>query len=125
MSPETSILVGGFFFTVLVIFHLTFWKLFRWKSDLAKLTSLNRAVMQVLNLSLTIIFAIFAYISFLHPGELLSTPIGLSLLLLISLFWYARALQQVIFFGLKKKLSIGFLLFFLIGGSLYLWPLIS
>ncbi len=69
--------------------------------------------MQVLNLCLTFVFVIFAYVSIAHAGEMTSTPLGRSLLLLISLFWYLRAAEQIWFFGLRKPLSILFLLFFL------------
>ena len=42
------------------------------------------------------------------------------LVLLLALFWYSRAAQQIIFFGLRKRLSWAFLVLFLFGGSLYL-----
>ena len=125
MNSQTPIFVGGVFCACLALFHLTFWRLFRWKTELGKLTSLNRAVVQVLNLSLTFVFVIFAYISIAHPGELTSTALGRSLLLLIAVFWYLRAAEQVWFFGLRKPLSILFLLFFAVGGTLYLLPLIG
>ena len=50
MAPHTSIVAGGIFCICFALFHLAFWKLFRWETELAKLTSLNRAVVQVLNL---------------------------------------------------------------------------
>ena len=59
MEPETYVMVGGVLTAAFVVFHLCFWKLFRWKADLSRLTSLNRAIVQVLNLCLTFVFVIF------------------------------------------------------------------
>ena len=125
MNPQISIVSGGIFCACFALFHLAFWWLFRWKTELAKLTSLNRAVVQVLNLSLTFVFVIFAYLSLAHTAEMESTPLGRSLLLLIALLWYLRAIEQIYFFGLRTRLSVLFLVFFALGGTLYLIPLIG
>ena len=86
MNVELWIITGGIYCLGFVIFLLTFWKLFNWQEDLASLTFVNRAVMQVLNLSLTFAFFIFGYISLFHVQELKTTSLGRSLLLLISMF---------------------------------------
>lgn len=83
MRPEHWIVAGGLFSTALVVFHLSFWKLFRWKTEL------------------------------LAPG------LGRTLLFSIALFWYLRAVQQALFFGMRKPLSVAFFLLFTLGGSLY------
>ena len=119
MRPEMLIAAGGVFCGAFAAFHLCFWKLFRWRSELAKLTSLNRAIVQVLNLCLTFAFVVFAYISLAYPGELIATELGRSLLFLIAVFWYLRAVEQIFFFGLRKPLSVAFLALFLVGGTLY------
>ena len=107
---ETLIKAGGLYNIILVIFHLLFWRIFNWEQDLRSVSSLNRSIMPVVNLSLTFVFIIFAYISLVHSAELLSTPLGNSLLILIALFWLARSLLQVIFFKLDHWLSFAFLL---------------
>ena len=119
MNAEALILAGGVFHVVFAVFHLFFWKLFRWRSELAKLTSLNRAIVQVLNLCLTFVFVVFAYVSLVHTSELLSTALGRSLTVLIAASWYLRALEQIVFFGLRRPLSVVFFLVFLVGGTLY------
>jgi hypothetical protein len=73
---EALILAGGLFNAAFAVFHLSFWRLFRWKSELAKLTSMNRAVVQVLNLCLTFAFVLFAYVSFAHVPAMLTTDLG-------------------------------------------------
>jgi len=121
---ELLIKLGGVYNIVLVIFHLLFWRLFDWKNDLRKLTFLNRAIMQVLNLSLSFVFIIFSYMSLAHTEELLTTALGHSLLILMSLFWVARSIEQIVFFKLKHWSSIAFLAFFLAGAFLYAIPAI-
>lgn len=123
MNAETLIVSGGLYNLALAVFHLLFWKLFNWKQDLASLTPLNRAVVQILNLCLTFVFLVFAYISFFHANELLRSRLGRSLLALVAIFWFLRAIEQVIFFGLRRKASIAFLMLFLIGTGLYFIPL--
>jgi uncharacterized paraquat-inducible protein A len=95
---ETLIKAGGLYNIILVVFHLLFWRIFNWEQDLRSLSSLNRSVMPVVNLSLTFVFVIFAYISLVHSTELLTSPLGNSLLVFIALFWLARSLLQIIFF---------------------------
>ncbi len=124
MKPETLVVAGGVLTAAFAVFHLFFWKLFRWKTDLATLSSVNRAIVQILNLCLTFVFVVFAYLSLVHSSELLTTGLGRSLLFLISVFWYLRAIEQVVFFGLRKPLSILLFVLFLVGGSLYAVPLL-
>jgi len=116
---EILIKAGGVFSICFVIFHLLFWKIFNWSEDLQSLSFLNRAIMQVINLSLTFVFAIFAYLSLAHSEELLQSPLGHSLLVLIALFWLLRAVEQVVFFKLKHWGSVVFLVVFLSGSLLY------
>ncbi len=123
MNAETLIIIGGLYNLALAVFHLLFWKLFNWKQDLATLTPLNRAVVQILNLCLTFVFLLFAYISFFHANELLHSKLGRSLLALTAIFWFLRTIEQIIFFGLRRKASIAFLILFLIGTGLYSIPL--
>jgi hypothetical protein len=119
---QTLILLGGYFNLGFGLFHLGFWKFFDWKSDLASLSFINRGVMQVLNIFLTYVFFVFAYISLVHIDDLLTTSLGASLLLAISLFWLLRAGAQIVFFGLRHWLSWLLLLAFLVGSLLYAIP---
>jgi hypothetical protein len=119
MSPETLVVAGGLFAAAFAVFHLFFWKLFRWDTELAKLGSLNRGIVQILNLCLTFVFVSFAYLSLAFSAELVATGLGRSLLFLIAMFWYLRAVEQIFFFGLREPLSAAFFLLFVVGGSLY------
>jgi len=119
---DTMIFVGGVFNLGFVIFHLMFWRLFRWREDLASLTLINRSVMQILNLCVTFVFLAMAYVSFFHRPELVQTSLGKTILVAFSLFWFLRMVEQVVFFGVKTKVSATFTLVFLVGGVVYLVP---
>lgn len=122
---ELLIKTGGIYCLGFVIFHLMFWRIFNWRDDLRSLSFLNRAIMQVVNLSLTFAFVIFGYISLFHSKELLHTSLGHSLLILITLFWLFRAIEQIVFFKLKHLGSVVFFFVFLSGAVLYGIPAIN
>ncbi len=124
MSNETIILIGGFYNIALIIFHSLFWKIFKWKKDLQRITVVNGNILQILNLSLTFVFIIFAYLSILYTQELISTDLGKLILRLIAFFYFFRALQQVYFFGIKNKISLSFVVFFLVGSAIYIYPIL-
>ena len=119
---ETLIKAGGFYHIGLIAFHLMFWRIFNWNTALESLSFVNKAVMQVLNLSLTIVFAIFAYISLAYTRELVNTSLGQALVVMIAMFWLARSIQQIVFFKLAHRASWAFLLIFLTGSLLYAIP---
>lgn len=122
---ESLIKAGGIYNMALVVFHLLFWRIFNWKQDLRSLSFLNKAITQVVNLSLSFVFVIFAYISLFHSAELLSTELGNSLLVLMALFWIARAVMQIVFFKLEHWVSVVFLVYFLAGAVLYGVPAVQ
>jgi len=119
---EILIIAAGFYTIGLIVFHLLFWRIFDWEQDLKRISFLNRATMQVLNISLMFAFIIFSYISLAHTTELLTSSLGHSLLVLMALFWFARAAQQIIFYKLNHWVSWAFLLLFLSGSLLYAIP---
>lgn len=124
MKNETVILIGGIYNIILLVFHIFFWEIFNWKKDLQRITFLNSSIMQILNISLSFVFVIFAYISILYASELNSTPLGNIILKLISFFWFFRALQQIYFFGVKNKYSLLLFIGFIMGAIIYIYPVL-
>lgn len=116
---ETLIQAGGVYNLAFAAFHLMFWRLFHWKRDLRSLSYLNRQTVQVLNLCLTLVLLLFAYLSLAHTAELLSSALGRSLLVGIALFWLARAVEQVVFYKLRHWGSWLLLAVFVLGVALY------
>ena len=114
--------VGGLFHIAFFVFHIFFWRLFRWRADLRSLSFLNRNVMQILNLCLMAVFLGFAALSFAFTTDLLHTNLGHFLLLIIAVMWFLRAIEQVWFFGIRHPGSLAFFLVFLLGSALYAVP---
>ncbi|MGI8668399.1 MAG: hypothetical protein ACR2J3_00975 [Aridibacter sp.] len=120
---KALLIIGGFLWLAVFVFHVFFWKLFKWKEELSKLSDVNKAVMQVLNLCLMWVFLIFAYVSLFHADELLTTSLGKSVLIGIVLFGIFRSVEQVIFFNLKDIRSKFVLFVAILGTMIYAIPL--
>lgn len=113
------IIAAGLFNLGMAVFHLAFWRVFRWNDDLPRLRPVNRAIVQVLNLCLTFLLAFFACVLLAFPSEVVMTALGRFLLLGLSAFWLVRAIYQPMFFGMKHPASVGFLAIFLAGSVLH------
>ncbi|MFZ0485751.1 MAG: hypothetical protein WAL83_02040 [Arenicellales bacterium] len=113
------VMAGGVLSAITAVFHLTFWRRFNWRQDLRSLTFVNRGMVQILNLSVAFVLAIFAYLSLALADDLTSSQLGSRLLAVITLFWLARAVEQVVFFRLRRRSSRVSFVIFLLGGSLY------
>jgi hypothetical protein len=116
--------IAGYYCIAFAVFHLLFWKIFHWKTDLQRLTPVNRAIMQVLNLCLTFVFLFIGIALILFQPDFLGTKLGTFILVSMTTFWFLRATEQVIFFGLKSITSSVFLSVFLIGSILFLLPVL-
>ncbi len=118
------IYLAGVFNLSLFVFHLFFWRLFKWPEQLRKISRLNANVMQIMNLCLMALFLFAAYLSFFHGEELTTSRLGNAILAGFAIFWFLRAVEQIWFFKLKTAMSAAFTLFFSLGGGLYAAPLI-
>lgn len=125
MDSYIAIKIGGFYQIAFLVFHAMFWRLFKWKQELPKLTHINGAIMQVLNLCLMFCFLVFGYVSLFHTSELTTSGIGRALLLFMALFWLVRAVEQLVFFSARRPLSLAMFVLFLLGCSLYAYPFIG
>lgn len=122
---ETLVVICGLYNLAFALFHFGFWKMFRWDSQLKKLSFANRGIMQILNIQISYYFIWSAIICFVFPTELLTTTLGKWFLLGNSLFWLLRTLQQIIFLR-ANHYKIHLLTFiFLIGTILFLVPTLS
>ena len=121
MPQETSswILAAGMFNLMLAIFHLSFWRLFRWPKSLVESGPVNRSVTQILNLAIAYLFVLSALVCFLFPAELAGTALGRFWLVAMAVFWLVRALIQPPFFGLRHALSIALFGVFALGGIIH------
>ena len=104
---KICIITGGILSLSMVFFHSQFYKLFDWKKDFEKVTTINQKIFYTIHLALLILFAVFSSISFIFANEL-SRCSGLScgIILGYSLFWLWRTIWQIIYFR-PPKISKG------------------
>lgn len=117
------ILICGVYSLGFAIFHIGFWKIFRWKSDLSKLRFENRGILQILNIQLIFYFFFVAFICFYFSTKLLDSNIGKLFLLSNSLFWLLRTIQQFIFLKANHYAIHTLTVIFVIGTILFALPL--
>ena len=124
MTPSTASLlvkIGGYASIGWLIFHLLFWQMLDWRAELKRLSRENSGVMQVLNLCLSFVFLLFAFVSLWHTQELLTTGIGRSISIGIGVFWFFRFLLQPMFWGTSLS-SVFFAFLFVLMSACYLAP---
>jgi hypothetical protein len=101
-------------------FHLGFWRMFRWKEELAKLHPVNRGVMQVMNVILVAFLLLMAAVQVLNAKELTSTPLGRLLTAGLAAVWILRAVLQPIFWPtVPKATNAAFISLFMLGAGLH------
>lgn len=101
------------------IFHLLFWRIFRWPESLTASGPLNAGITQVLNLCLTFVFvslagALFAAWAAGYEGQALT-----ALLMAAAAFWAFRALLQPVYFPMSHPVSLLLLLIFIAGALIH------
>jgi len=121
---ECLLILGGLLHFGFAVFHLMFWRIFHWKTDLASLTRTNRGIMQVLNLCITFLFLLIGYVSLVHRQDLLNTGMGRTILSGMGLFWVARAIAQLMFFKMKNWISLSLMAVFIFCSVIYLLPVL-
>ncbi len=124
MDTATILFVCGLYNIVLVIFHILFWRIFKWNETLIKGTKANKIIIQIMNVQLIYLFLFMAFVYLLYPNELLNTNIGFAILFGYFGFWLIRFVQQFIFLKIKGNFVIGLTVLFFIGAVIHLLPII-
>jgi hypothetical protein len=106
------------------IFHMYFWKLFRWKKDLQHLSHANRAIIQIANLRLIYVFIFVGLICFLFPKELTETNLGRFFLVGNAVFWLGRTIEQFVFLRVNHVIVHILTVLFIVGIVLFTLPLL-
>ena len=65
-----SIYCGGVLSLLMGIFHTQFFKLFKWKKELEKITGTNKNIIYTIHIALLLLFFGFAVLSLLYAKEL-------------------------------------------------------
>lgn len=104
----------GFF-----IFHLSFWKIFGWPRTLERSGAANKAIIQIFNVLIMLVFLMMAWVSAFQQRALLKTEIGQFMLVFIFLFWALRLLLQFIYLRASKTIVYVLTGLFVLGVIIY------
>jgi hypothetical protein len=120
MKSSMWIYAAAGYNVALAVLHVGFWRMFRWREELPKLHPANRGVMQVMNIMLSVFFLLMAGLQILRADEVVTSPLGRTLMAGLMGFWLIRAALQPLFFrALPSATNIAFVLLFLAGAGLH------
>lgn len=125
MNAQALVLLCGLHSLGFALFHLGFWKLFKWPQTLRDTTLPNRAVLQIANVQLIWVFLVAAALCLLYPDELATTSLGRAFLLGMSLFWVLRLIVQFVWLRIRHPLVQALNVAFAIGAALFALPLFA
>ena len=124
MNKTLLLYICGFYNLSFAVFHIYFWKIFRWKEDLKRNSIANRAIIQILNIRLIYVFLLMAFIYLFFSEQLVTTKLGLVLLIGFWGFWIGRFIEQLIFLSVKSKMASILTVILLIGIIIHLLPIV-
>lgn len=114
----------GIYNLAFAIFHISFWKIFKWNEDLERISVANRAIIQILNIRLIYVFLLMSFIYFFFPHQLMDSKLGFALLIGFLGFWIGRTIEQFIFLRVKSKMVTILTIIFIVGTIIHLLPII-
>ncbi|MBN7137179.1 hypothetical protein A7A76_20825 [Lysobacter enzymogenes] len=123
MTATSWIHLAGLHSLGFAVFHLAFWRIFRWRDTLRTATVADRAILQILNLRLIYVFLGIAALCFLFADELHGTALGRAMLLGMSLFWIGRTIEQFVFLRINRPMVHALTALFVLGAALFAVPL--
>lgn len=124
MDKTSLLYLCGIYNLAFAVFHISFWKIFKWKDDLKKISIGNRAIIQILNIRLIYIFLLMAFVYIFYPDQLIETKMGFVLLIGFLVFWIGRTIEQFIFLRVKSKMVTILTIVFFVGIIIHLLPIV-
>lgn len=124
MDKTLLLTLCGIYNLAFAIFHISFWKIFKWKEDLKRTSIANRAIIQIMNVRLIYIFLLMSFIYIFYQDQLMETKIGFFLLVGFLGFWVGRTVEQFIFLRVKSKMVTILTVLFFIGIIVHLLPIV-
>ncbi len=116
---KTLLRIGGVTDLLFVVFHLAMVQPIA--EGLASVSPDMRATASILNIHVAFTLLIFAYLAIFQWQALLTTRVGNIVAVAISLFWFLRAINQVVFYGATAD-GITLIAVCLVVGLLHLIP---
>lgn len=121
MDKISILYICGFYNFFLAVFHVLFWRIFKWKETLIKGTKANAIATQIMNIQLIYLFLFMSVVYLVFPQELLNSDIGYVLLVGYAGFWFVRFIQQFIFLKTRGVFVVIMLhLLFFFGAAIHL-----
>ena len=114
--------IGGVINLLFVLLHLAMVKGIG--IALAPVATDIQAIVHILNIHVAFTLLIFAYLAFFQWRDLLTTRLGQITAIAISLFWFLRGINQVVFYGLTAPGTLMWVGLCLVFGLLHLFPAI-
>ena len=102
---ELQLKVIGLLLMALALVHVIFPRYFKWRTDLAGLSLINRQMMVVHTFFVALIVFLMGLLCVTSASDLLNTDLGRKLALGMGVFWGCRLLVQ--FFGYSSQLWKG------------------
>lgn len=124
MNKDLIIHLCGIHAFGFAVFHIFFWKLFKWKTDLVTISKPNRAILQIANIQIIFLLLFVGIVCFYFTEDLYQTHLGRAFLIGISIFWLVRAIQQFIFLRINHWMVHALTALFVIGIALAILPLL-
>ena len=78
--------------------------------------------MQVLNIHIAYVLAVFAILSFVFSNEMSVTKLGRMVGMAIAVFWILRAVNQIVFWGVSSIVSWALIAICMVVAALYFVP---
>ncbi len=94
MDTSAWITLAGLHALAFAVFHVAFWRLFAWPASLRTTTVANRAIVQIANTQLVLVFACAGAACLWWRDTLADTHGGRALLLAMAGFWLLRLGSQ-------------------------------
>ena len=102
---ELQIRLIGYSLLILGLVHIGFPKYFKWKTEFASVSLMNRQMMYIHTLFIGIMVFMIGFLCMRFSDELCNTVFGKYITLGIGIFWFLRLVVQ--FFGYSPKLWKG------------------
>ncbi len=85
----------GTVFTVLALAHIGFPRYFKWKIELAPLSTINRQMMQVHAAFIAVVVLLMGLLCLTSAADLVSTVLGRRICMMLGVFWTLRLAVQL------------------------------
>lgn len=119
VNKKGWLIIGGAFNFVLALFHVFFPWIFSWKTDLQRISNVNRSILWTFHAAIIFLLFTFAYLSVFRRDELVESRLGRSFLVIIGVVWLLRAVSEIGFFRIGVDGAIWRLAIFLGLSGLY------